>query len=125
MHVLQITVVWVAASTLLVGLCSACWHLLITGVLQGIGAAIGAVLVSEYVSACLRRRSAASVQSGYVVGYAISILAMPLIFPLLSEHMGGWAFFVLAAFPAVLVWIPRQVIGEPEISLERKQKARV
>ncbi len=114
--VMQGTVLWVAAFTCLAGLCSTFWEFLPVRFLQGIGyggeAVVGAVLISEAITPALRGRVAASVQSGYAVGYAISLTLMPVVFAWLPEHIAWRAFFAIGLLPAFLIWFIRRLVPE-------------
>ncbi|WP_040262719.1 MFS transporter [Pseudomonas massiliensis] len=117
-RVMQITVLWVAVFTALAGLCSSFWAFLPVRFLQGIGyggeAVVGAVLISEVVNPALRGRVAASIQSGYAVGYAISLAMMPVVFSFLPEDIAWRAFFAIGLLPALLIWFIRRLVPESE-----------
>jgi MFS family permease len=117
-RVMQVTVLWVALFTCLAGLCSNFWEFLPVRFLQGIGyggeAVVGAVLISEAISPALRGRVAASVQSGYAVGYAISLTLMPVVFAWLPEDIAWRAFFAIGLLPAFLIWFIRRLVPESE-----------
>ncbi|MDB6142944.1 MAG: transporter [Pseudomonas sp.] len=116
--VMQGTVLWVAAFTFMAAFCSSFWAFLPVRFLQGIGyggeAVVGAVLISEAIKPALRGRVAASVQSGYAVGYAISLAAMPVVFYFLPEDIAWRAFFAVGLLPALLVWFIRRLVPESE-----------
>ncbi|PIB70268.1 MFS transporter [Pseudomonas sp. 2995-3] len=118
-RMMQITIVWVAAATLMAGACSEFWEFFIARALQGIGyggeAAVGAVLISETIAPRLRGRVAASVQSGYALGYAMSTLAMPLIFAFAPEHIAWRLFFAIGVLPALFVWFIRRLVVESDV----------
>lgn len=115
-RVMQGTVLWVASFTCLAGLCSSFWEFLPVRFLQGIGyggeAVVGAVLISEAIAPALRGRVAASVQSGYAVGYAISLTLMPVVFAWLPEEIAWRAFFAIGLLPALLIWFIRRLVPE-------------
>jgi len=117
-RVMQGTVLWVATFTCMAGLCSSFWQFLPVRFLQGIGyggeAVVGAVLISEVIAPALRGRVAASVQSGYAVGYAISLGLMPVVFNWLPEHIAWRAFFAIGLLPALLIWFIRRLVPESE-----------
>ncbi|WP_027907292.1 MFS transporter [Pseudomonas taiwanensis] len=128
-RLLQTTVLWVAFSTLMAGACSEFWQFFIVRALQGIGyggeAAVGAVLISETVVPRLRGRVAASVQSGYAVGYGVSVMAMPLIFALAPEHLAWRFFFAIGVLPALFVWIIRRLVVESDVFQESRKTVSV
>lgn len=118
-RLLQITVVWVGLATLLAGFCSEFWEFFAVRALQGMGyggeAAVGAVLISETITPLMRGRVASSIQSGYAVGYAISVSIMPLIFAFAPEHIAWRLFFGIGILPAFLVWFIRRLVSESEV----------
>jgi MFS family permease len=118
-RVLQIMILLVACFTFLSAFTHNFWQLFLTRSIQGIGyggeAAVGGVLISETVAPRLRGRVAASVQSGYAIGYALSTAMMPVIFGYFSQAMAWRAFFGIGLLPAVFVlWVQRFV---PESTL--------
>ncbi len=125
-RVMQGTVLWVALFTCLAGLCSSFWEFLPVRFLQGIGyggeAVVGAVLISEAIAPALRGRVAASVQSGYAVGYAISLTLMPVVFAWLPEDIAWRAFFAIGLLPALLIWFIRRLVPESEAFTRASQK---
>lgn len=114
--VMQGTVLWVAVFTCMGAVCTGFWSFLPVRFLQGIGyggeAVVGAVLISEAIKPALRGRVAASVQSGYAVGYAISLGTMPVLFNFLPEDVAWRAFFAIGLLPALLVWFIRRLVPE-------------
>lgn len=125
-RLLQITVVWVGLATLLAGCCSEFWEFFAVRALQGIGyggeAAVGAVLISETITPAMRGRVASSIQSGYAVGYAISVSVMPLIFAFAPEHIAWRLFFGIGILPAFLVWFIRRLVSESEVYKAEKNR---
>lgn len=114
--VMQGTVLWVAIFTCMGAFCTGFWSFLPVRFLQGIGyggeAVVGAVLISEAIKPALRGRVAASVQSGYAVGYAISLATMPILFNWLPEDIAWRAFFAIGLLPALLIWFIRRLVPE-------------
>ena len=114
--VMQGTVLWVAVFTCMGAFCTGFWTFLPVRFLQGIGyggeAVVGAVLISEAIKPALRGRVAASVQSGYAVGYAISLATMPVLFNFLPEDVAWRAFFAIGLLPALLIWFIRRLVPE-------------
>jgi MFS family permease len=127
-RLLQITVVWVGAATMLAGFCSEFWEFFVVRGLQGIGyggeAAVGAVLISETIVPRLRGRVASSVQSGYAVGYAISVSVMPFIFAFAPEHIAWRLFFGIGILPALFVWFIRRLVTESDVYLADQAEAK-
>jgi MFS family permease len=116
-RVLQFTILLVAAFTLAAAFKGGFDMLLVIRFLQGLGyggeAAVGGVLISEVVRPALRGRVAASVQSSYALGYAVSVGLLPVISALFSEAVGWRVFFGIGIVPAVLVLFIRRLVPEP------------
>ena len=119
---LQAMILLVAIFTCLSAFSSNFWELLIARFLQGAGyggeSAIGGVLISEVIRSHLRGRVAATVQSGYAVGYALSVLAFPVVYALFPQAQAWRVFLLLGLLPALLVFIIRRLVREPEIFIE-------
>ena len=115
-RVLQLTILWVAVFTCAAAFAGGFKMLLGVRFLQGLGyggeAAVGGVLISEVVRPALRGRVAASVQSGYAVGYAASVALLPIIATLFPEAIGWRVLFGLGIVPAGLVLIVRRLVPE-------------
>jgi MFS family permease len=122
---LQAMILLVAVFTCLSAFSSDFWQLLIARFLQGAGfggeSAIGGVLISEVIRSHLRGRVAATVQSGYAVGYAISVVAFPIVYALAPQDLAWRIFLVLGLLPTLLVFIIRRLVGEPEIFVETRK----
>lgn len=114
--VLKFTILWVAIFSLLAAAATGFHALFVVRALQGLGyggeAAVGGVLISEAVRPYLRGRVAASVQSGFAVGYAMSTVIMPIVFYFLPETIGWRVMFVIGIVPAFLVLMIRQSVPE-------------
>lgn len=125
-RVMQGTVLWVASFTCLAGLCNNFWEFLPVRFLQGIGyggeAVVGAVLISEVIAPALRGRVAASVQSGYAVGYAISLTLMPVVFAWLPEEIAWRAFFAIGLLPALIIWFIRRLVPESNVFTQANKR---
>jgi MFS family permease len=117
----------VAAFSLLAAAASGFHALFVARALQGLGyggeAAVGGVLISEAVRPYLRGRVAASVQSGFAVGYAMSTIIMPVVFYFFPETTGWRVMFVIGVLPAFLVLMIRQSVPESAV-YENAAKAR-
>jgi MFS family permease len=115
-RVLQFTILWVAVFTFAAAFANSFSHLFIIRFLQGLGyggeAAVGGVLISEVIRPALRGRVAASVQSGYAVGYAISVSLLPVIASMFPEQIGWRVFFGIGVVPAGLVFFIRRLVPE-------------
>ncbi len=125
-RILQMTIVWVALCTLAAAFASGFDTLFIIRFLQGLGyggeAAVGGVLISEVVRPALRGRVAASVQSSYAIGYAVSVALLPVISSLFPEAIGWRVMFAIGVVPAFLVLFIRRLV--PESGIYRDNKAR-
>lgn len=125
-RLLQITVVWVALFTALAAFMHDFWGFAFVRSIQGLGyggeAAVGGVLVSEVVAPHLRGRVAAAVQSGYAIGYAVSVAAMPVIFWFAPEPVAWRIFFVLGIVPACFVWYMRRLVPESDLFVEAARR---
>jgi MFS family permease len=124
-RILQMTILWVALCTLVAAFAASFEQLFVIRLLQGLGyggeAAVGGVLISEVVRPHLRGRVAASIQSSYAVGYAISVALLPVIASLFPEAIGWRVFFALGIIPAVLVLFIRRMV--PESGVYTRSKA--
>lgn len=116
-RVLQLTILWVAVFTCAAAFAGGFTTLLGLRFLQGLGyggeAAVGGVLISEVMRPALRGRVAASVQSGYAVGYAVSVALLPAIAALFPDEIGWRVLFGLGIIPAGLVFAIRRLMPEP------------
>ena len=125
--VLQLTIVWVALCTTASAFATGFDFLLVARFLQGLGyggeAAIGGVLISEVVRPALRGRVAASLQSSYAIGYAISVALLPIISSMFSEEVGWRVFFAVGITPALLVFFIRRHVPESGLFRESRTAA--
>jgi MFS family permease len=127
-RVLQFTILLVALSTLAAAFANGFWYLLVARAVQGMGyggeAAVGAVLVAEVVSAGMRGRVAAAIQSGYAVGNAFSVALFPVIFGWLPADTAWRAFLAVGVLPAILVFFVRRFVPESAIFVEEAKSRR-
>jgi MFS family permease len=118
-RVLQITIAWFAVFTFASGLTQNYEQLLVTRGLQGLGFggewAAGAVLMGEVIDKRYRGRAVGCVQSGWAVGYGISVLLFSLVFSLLPPAVAWRSLFFLGLLPAFAVLWIRRAVPEPEI----------
>ena len=117
--VLQLTIIWFSAFTFISGLTNSFGELLVSRSLQGLGFggewAVGAVLISETISAKVRGRVVGAIQAGWAVGYAIAVLLSTILFSYLPPNLAWRVFFFLGLAPALLViWIQRN-IEDPKV----------
>ena len=127
-RILQLTILMVAGFTCLAAFMNDVWSLALVRFLQGVGyggeAAVGGVLISEVIRPALRGRVAASVQSSYAVGYALSVGLLPVIASLFSEAVGWRVFFAIGIIPAGLVFFIRRLVPESGIYAAAKAAQR-
>lgn len=118
-RVMQMTVLWVACFTALTAFCGEFWQFLIVRFLQGLGyggeVVVGGVLISEVIRASYRGRVGASIQSGYAVGYAISLTALPVLVNFFPQTIAWRLFFLIGIVPALLVWFIRRLVPESAV----------
>ncbi|KHJ65600.1 MFS transporter [Pantoea rodasii] len=120
-RVMQLTVLWVACFTALTALCGEFWQFLIVRFLQGLGyggeVVVGGVLISEVIRASYRGRVGASIQSGYAIGYAISLAVLPVLLNFFPQEIAWKLFFLIGIIPAILVWFIRRLVPESPVFL--------
>jgi MFS family permease len=123
-RVLQITILWCAVFTFVAAFANSFSQLFVIRFLQGLGyggeAAVGGVLISEVIRPALRGRVAASVQSGYAVGYAVSVALLPVIASLFPEQIGWRVFFAIGIVPAGLIFFIRRLVPESGVYTDAK-----
>ena len=121
-RVLQLTILWVAGFTFVAAFATGFSELLVVRLLQGLGyggeAAVGGVLISEVVRPALRGRVAATVQSGYAAGYAVSVGLLPIVFALFPETISWRVLFGIGIIPAALVFFVRRLVPESGIYMQ-------
>jgi MFS family permease len=126
-RVLQLTILVCALATFAAAFANGFTYLLIARTIQGMGygaeAAVGAVLVMEVVRARLRGRVAASIQSGYAIGNAISVALLPVLFNFFPADIAWRCFFALGVVPAIFVFFIRRFVPESSIYLEQASQA--
>ena len=124
-RVLQLTILWCALFTFTAAFANTFGQLFGIRFLQGLGyggeAAVGGVLVSEVIRPALRGRVAASVQSGYAAGYAVSVALLPVIASLFPQDIGWRVFFALGIVPAGLIFLIRRLVPESGIYRDARQ----
>lgn len=118
-RVMQLTVLWVACFTALTALCGEFWQFLLVRFLQGLGyggeVVVGGVLISEVIRASYRGRVGASIQSGYAIGYAISLAVLPILLNFFPQELAWKLFFLIGIIPAILVWFIRRLVPESAV----------
>jgi len=127
-RMLQITILWFSAFTLLCAFAQSFTQLIIFRAALGLGFggewAAGAVLMGETIRAQYRGRAVGSVQSGWAVGWGAAVLAQAVCFSLLPPETAWRWMFALGALPAVLVFFLRRYVDEPEVSARALEASR-
>ena len=123
---LQLTILMVAVFSCLSAFTNSFSQLLLTRTIQGLGfggeAAVGGVLISETIAPKLRGRVAASIQSGYAIGYALSTAMMPVIFGFFHQALAWRVFFAIGLTPALFVLFIAKCVPESNIFLESRKR---
>lgn len=127
-RVLQITIVWFSAFTLLSAFTNSFGQLMITRGLQGLGFggewAVGAVLISETIRPQVRGRAVGSLQAGWAIGYGVAVLLSTLLFSTLEPALAWRVLFAVGLLPTLLVlWIRRSIKEAPVFAQIRKDNA--
>ena len=116
---LQITIVWFAVFTCLQGFAQGYWQLFGARALLGIGFggewAAGAVLMGETIRAEYRGRAVGTVQAGWAVGWAVSVLLYLVTFHYFPETTAWRLLFFCGIAPALFVVFIRKNVSEPEV----------
>jgi len=125
-RILQLTILWFSAFTLLSAFTNSFWQLMVTRSLQGIGFggewAVGAVLISETINREVRGRVVGALQAGWALGYGVAVLLSTIMFDYLPPAIAWRVLFGLGIFPAVLVlWIRRNIQEAPVYAKTRAQ----
>ncbi|MBW9102441.1 MFS transporter [Paraburkholderia phenoliruptrix] len=127
-RVLQITILWFSAFTLLSAFTNSFGQLMVTRGLQGLGFggewAVGAVLISETIRPQVRGRAVGSLQAGWAVGYGVAVLLSTLIFSSLQPEWAWRVLFATGIVPTLLVlWIRRHIKEAPVFAQIRREHA--
>lgn len=120
-RVLCITILWLAAATVLCGMAQDLEHFLAARALQGLGFgaewAVGAVFISEVASPETRGRVVGAVQSAWAVGWGLAALTSTIVLSLLPLEIGWRVTFLVGLIPAILLFLFRRRIHESETFL--------
>jgi MFS family permease len=127
-RVLQITILWFSAFTLLSAFTNSFEQLMITRGLQGLGFggewAVGAVLISETIRPQVRGRAVGSLQAGWAIGYGLAVLLSTLLFSSLDPSFAWRVLFAVGILPTLLVlWIRRHIKEAPVFAQNRREHA--
>jgi benzoate transport len=122
-RVLTWTIVLFAVFTGMCALAQGYWDLLAYRTIAGIGLGgefgIGMALVAEAWPASKRARA-----SSYVgLGWQLGVLAAAIVTPILLPIIGWRGMFAVGIFPAVAAFFIRQSLHEPEVFVEKVEKA--
>ena len=120
--VLQWTIILYSAGTVLCGLSTDIWSLLLFRIITGIGVggewATGQTLVNETFPAKVRGRFGSFLETGTSTG----IILASIIGGFLAPEIGWRICFFISAFPALLIILIRKEMPESDIWMERKLK---
>jgi MFS family permease len=127
-QLLKLTVLWFALFTFLSGFTQNFEQLLAARSLQGLGFggewAVGAALMSETIRARYRGRAVGTVQSGWSIGWGISVLVFMLVFARLPHEIAWRAMFWIGILPALLIVYIRGKVEEPELYRAKREGRR-
>ena len=117
---LQLTILWFSVFSLVCAFVQNFDQLLIARALLGLGFggewAAGAVLMGESIRPQYRGRAVGSVQSGWAIGWGLSVLSQAVLFSYLPPDVAWRWMFAIGALPALLVFFLRRYVEEPEIA---------
>jgi MFS family permease len=126
-NVLQITILWFSAFSLLSALAQNFDQLVITRTLLGFGFggewAAGAILMGEVIRPAYRGRAVGSVQSAWAVGWGLAVLSQAIVFSLAPAAIAWRVMFAIGALPALLVLYLRRNVAEPAIAIAARRNA--
>jgi MFS family permease len=126
-RLLRITILWFAVSTCLCGLATDFNHLLVARALQGLGfgaeVAVTAVFIAEVAAPRLRGRMVGMVQSGWAVGWGLAAAISTIVLSLFPPGLGWRVIFVVGLLPAILIFVFRGRLKEPEAFLRSTRRA--
>lgn len=115
-RVLQLTIVWMALSTLCCGLAQNFEQLLVARTLQGLGFgaewAVGAVFMGEIAAAATRGRLVGTAQSAWAIGWGLAASTSTIAVALLPPELGWRAAFFVSLPPALAIFVARRRLVE-------------
>ena len=121
-RVLTWTIVLFAVFTGLCAFAQGYWDLLIYRTIAGIGLGgefgIGMALAAEAWPA----RHRARVSSYVALGWQLGVLGAAMLTPLLLPSIGWRGMFLVGVIPAVVSWVIRNKLHEPEVFVNRSKK---
>jgi MFS family permease len=120
-RMLQITIIWFSFFSLLCALVQDFHQLIVARTLLGLGFggewAAGAVLMGETIQPQFRGRAVGCVQSGWAVGWGLAVILQAATFSTLPPDQAWRWMFAFGALPALLVFVLRRYVKEPEIAV--------
>ena len=123
-RVLTWTIVLFAVFTGLCAFAQGYWDLLVYRTIAGIGLGgefgIGMALAAEAWPA----RHRARVSSYVALGWQMGVLGAALLTPLLLPVIGWRGMFLVGVIPAVVAWVIRNRLHEPEVFVQRQKTQR-
>lgn len=122
-RVLTWTILLFAVFTGLCAFAQGFWDLLVYRTIAGIGLGgefgIGMALAAEAWPATKRARVSSYVALGWQSGVLLAALLTPLVLP----HIGWRGMFALGVLPAVIAWVLRNKLHEPDVFAKSRQPA--
>lgn len=126
-RILQYTILWFSACTVLIGFTQNFEQLFVLRALQGLGFggewAVGSVLMGEIVRSEHRGKAVGTVQSGWAIGWGAAALLYTIAFSILPQEWAWRSLFWIGVLPAFLVLFIRKHVPEPEV-FQRTQKTK-
>ncbi len=126
-RVLQATVLWFSAFTLLSGFSRSYHELLLYRALQGIGFggewSVGALLVAESIDARHRGKAAGLVQSSWAFGWAAAAVSFWTVYAFVPPALGWKVLFWMGSAPALLILYIRRNVRESPAYLASRRAA--
>jgi MFS family permease len=124
-RVLTWTILLFAVFTGLCAFAQGFWDLLAYRTIAGIGLGgefgIGMALAAEAWPASKRAR----VSSYVALGWQFGVLVAALLTPLLLQHVGWRGMFAVGVAPALVAWILRNQLHEPEVFVQSRKQPRL
>ena len=118
-RILQYTILWFSACTVLIGFTQNFEQLFVLRALQGLGFggewAVGSVLMGEIVRSEHRGKAVGTVQSGWAIGWGAAALLYTVAFSILPQEWAWRSLFWIGVLPAFLVLFIRKHVPEPEV----------
>lgn len=126
-RILQITILWFAICTALIGFTQNFEQFFILRALQGLGFggewAVGSVLIGEIIRPQHRGKAVGTVQSGWAIGWGLAAILYTVMFTILPPEWAWRAMFWIGIVPALLVLYIRKHVPEPEIFVRGVKQA--